>query len=181
MVFVSYIDALAYCGWVGATLPTEAQFEYLLRANSPQRTRYPWGDSVSPPKRFGNYFGNEFKEAYDFSGDTRGTVVNSDFTYRDNHPWLAPVGSYLADANGLFDISGNASEWCRNPFTPALDREPYQKSAGGRLIYPRVLRGGGCFSPPGALRCAWRRESSHDSTRQDYGFRCVRPTRIDAR
>ncbi len=43
MVGVDWHNAAAYCQWVGARVPTEAEREYAARG--PERRAFPWGDS----------------------------------------------------------------------------------------------------------------------------------------
>ena len=63
VTLVSWNDAQAYCKWAGCQLPTETQFEYLLR-NGAESAVYPWGSTPNPPTRRGNYRGEEFARAY---------------------------------------------------------------------------------------------------------------------
>lgn len=160
VVFVTWEDSRAYCAWVGARLPTESEFEYLLRQGT--KSLYPWGDEPTPPEGYGNYVGIEMaeqirdEEPYGLPG------------YRDRHVRRAPVGSYLADSNGLFDISGNVAEWCEDEFVY------YNQQPTNEPGVTRIIRGGSFYSHPGRLRCSWRTTAGPTGGREWWGFRCAR-------
>ena len=126
-------------------LPTEAQWEYACRAGT--TTTYSYGDSAN-----GAYM-----------------------WYKDNSSSQThEVGTKLPNAWGLYDMHGNALEWCLDwdggLSSPQTD--PLCSSSGSR----RVLRGGGWFN--GAVFCASSGRSRYDpSDGNNYyslGFRLVR-------
>src|SRR5690606_34462508 len=108
VVHVSARDAQAYADWLSEVsgeryrLPSEAEFEYALRAGG--SGRYPWGDDAPPPG-VGNLTG-----ARDRSPGGRGWS-NAFKDYGDGHWGPAPVASFTANAFGLHDLEGNVSEW----------------------------------------------------------------------
>lgn len=116
---------------------------------------YPWGNFID--KSMANY-----------SGD--GTT---------------PVGSYSPNAYGLYDVVGNAWEWCldvykadfysvsprRNPLAGASLTEILETSP--TVKDHRVVRSGYWYNLPMYVRGADRYKLSPDSTHRGGGFRCV--------
>src|SRR5690606_28755818 len=98
VLHVSARDAQAYADWLAEVsgqhyrLPSEAEFEYALRAGG--EGRFPWGDG-DPPEGVGNLTGGE-----DRSPGGRGWS-NAFKGYGDGHWGPAPVGSFRANAFGL--------------------------------------------------------------------------------
>ena len=169
---VSAKDAAAYAEWLSAQagqryrLPSEAEFEYALRAGTP--SRFPWGEG-SPPPRSGNYTGG-----LDVSPSGR-KWQNAFAGYGDGAWGPAPVGSYRANPYGLHDLVGNVSEWVADCWHDGYRRAPGDGSAwvnpGCRI---RVVRGGSWSSSPAQTRSAWRMGSGADNTNARTGFRVVR-------
>ena len=92
--------------------------------------------------------------------------------YDDRHELWAPVASLDPNAFGLFDLSGNVSEWVAGWFA-AYPNGPQKRPVGPRGGPLRILRGGGWRSPPAELRCAARIPHMPAYNSTDTGFRCV--------
>ena len=88
---------------------------------------------------------------------------------------IVPVGSYLPNAWGLFDMHGNVAEWCSDWYDAAYyGKCPEQDPKGpgdGKL---KVVRGGAWNSSGVGLRSA--RRSGYNPTIRlgSIGFRCVK-------
>lgn len=172
VVHVSAEDAAAYARWLSDQtgheyrLPSEAEFEYMLRAGS--QSRFPWGDGAPPPGA-GNFTG-----ARDESPSGR-RWRNAFEGYGDEAWGPARVGSYSANAYGLHDLAGNVSEWVADCWHESYRRAPVD---GQAWINPgcqdKVVRGGSWASSPTQTRSAWRLGSDKDTTNPRVGFRVVR-------
>jgi len=151
----------------GYRLPTEAEAEYLLRAGSGDDP-FPWGAFLPPPQRSGN-----------FADKTAKSVLGEAMPdYDDPFVATAPAGSFKADKNGLYDITGNVAEWTHDTYLAVYpaNPSPLVDYTGGkpRAKALRVVRGAG-FRDHNAkeLRSAYRRTASDPA--KDIGFRVVLP------
>lgn len=172
VVNVSWNDAKAYADWLSKRtgkvyrLPSEAEFEYALRAGT--TTRYWWGDGT-PDKRVENLTG-----ALDRSRNGR-RWSNAFRGYRDAYWGPAPVMSFMANPFGLYDINGNVSEWVADCWHDSYLRAPRDGSA---WINPgcsaRVVRGGSWGSAPEQDRSAYRQGVEATVRSARVGFRVVR-------
>ena len=158
-VNVSPNDAKAWCEWLSKKegkryrLPTDAEWSAAVGGGT-----YPWGEGWPPPNNFGNYCGQEFKTAeaiayaksYGMQAGQWGVIGG----FRDRHVFTAPVGSYAPNGLGIYDLSGNAWEWCEDK---------------------AVLRGGSFINGRrDALQSSFRDYDYAPAGRYDYlGFRCV--------
>jgi serine/threonine-protein kinase len=127
VVFVSYIDALAYCRWAGLTLPTEWLWEKAARGSDGRAV--PWGNSSRD------------------IDETKLANVKSSGTVK--------VGSYPRTRTpyGCEDMVGNVSEWCQPgkpniydtmpPACPDVEVPENGKAIMGYLRGISFLRSGG--------------------------------------
>lgn len=172
VVHVSWNDAAAYAKWLADVsdrpyrLPTEAEFEYVLRAGS--QTAYWWGDG--PPDRvLANLTGSN-----DLSKGKR-SWAKAFPGYGDGFWGPAPVRSYEANPFGLYDIDGNVSEWVEDCWHDSYRRAPDTPQA---WVNPgcesRVVRGGSWGSAPGQSRSAYRVASGASVAGGRVGFRVAR-------
>ena len=173
VMHVSVRDAEAYAAWLSEQtgryyrLPSEAEFEYALRAGS--NGRYPWGNARVPPEGSGNFTGSK-----DVSPGGR-HWQNAFAGYGDGYWGAAPVARFRANAWGLHDIGGNLSEWVADCWHASYRRAP---ADGAAWFNPgcrqRVVRGGNWANAPEQTRAAWRLSQDSDVTSARIGFRLVR-------
>lgn len=169
VVMVSWNDAQAFVEWLngktdgpGYRLPTEAQWEYAARAGT--ATPFFWG--YKPSAAYANFGDLSYSRAY-----PRDTRVNRG--YNDGFVQTAPVGSFKPNPWGLYDMAGNAAEWCRDwygEYSGEHQDDPAGPGSGDR----RVLRGGAWSIGAAGLRSAGRNCNTPDLRLSDIGFRLVR-------
>jgi formylglycine-generating enzyme required for sulfatase activity len=91
------------------------------------------------------------------------------------------VGGKQPNAFGLYDMSGNVSEWCGDVYHDNYHGAPTNGSAWvtGGESQKRVLRGGGWFDRAVYLRSAARFKDSSDYREYGIGFRVVAVARTN--
>jgi formylglycine-generating enzyme required for sulfatase activity len=135
-------------------LPTEAEWEYTCRAGT--TTAYAFGDRISPAQA--NYDGR-----YPLPGQDQGRYRGA----------TTRVGSFEANAWGVFDMHGNVWEWCADeycdyPSKPSTD--PFN-TCSSKL---NVIRGGSWYFGADSARSAMRYTHEPQLKGFSIGFRVVR-------
>jgi formylglycine-generating enzyme required for sulfatase activity/serine/threonine protein kinase len=187
-VNVNRDDAEAFCAWLTAReldagrlragqryrLPTDREWSRAVGlpeepGDTPEQrdgrthNQYPWGKQWPPPSGVGN-----FSEPTASSGGARRSARGGKSTLRrtpagEAYTQTAPVGSFAPNEFGLYDLSGNAWEWCADPY-----------KASGALRDWGVLRGGSWADHgPGILLSSYRNVVAREERDVIYGFRCV--------
>jgi len=166
VVSVSWHDAEAYCRWAGKRLPTEAEFEYATRAGT--QTTYWWGNGIPGTRRVANVADESAKNT--FSAIMAG--------YDDGYVKTAPVGSFEANPFGLFDMTGNVSEWTADWYDGNYYRiSPSRNPTGALSGQSKVIRGGSWNDAPVSLRSANRLWVLPSLRYAPLGFRCAQDAR----
>ena len=160
VVNVSWDDSQAYVSWLSSRtrqhyrLLTEAEWEYVARAGS--STAYSWGNEI------GSNRAN--CRAYEDEGTCGDQWVNT-----------APVGSFQANAFGVYDMHGNVWEWVEDCWNGSYAGAPSDGSAcRAGDCDRRVLRGNSWYGFPSWLRSADRDRFTAVERSSDGGFRVAR-------
>jgi formylglycine-generating enzyme required for sulfatase activity len=139
-------------------LPTEAEWEYACRGGRPSSQPFGVGDGHTLSSREANFNGN-----YSYGSAAKG--LNLESTCR--------VGSYPANALGLFDMRGNVWEWCADwcgPYPRGDATNPPGPSEGS----VRATRGGCWNGGAGYCRAAFRGRAAPSYRDFGLGFRLAR-------
>ena len=171
VVNVSWNDAVAFCKWLsgkeGKTfrLPTEAEWEYACRAGT--TTRYSSGDDPETLAKVGNVADATFRAK--FPSYKYGIKASDGFVF------TAPVGKFKPNAFGLYDMHGNAWQWCSDWYgAEYYAASPVDDPTGPDSGNGRVLRGGSWIGGPYSTRSSLRFRFAPVDRKIDTGFRVAR-------
>ncbi|ALH95951.1 formylglycine-generating sulfatase enzyme [Acinetobacter equi] len=154
-------------------LPTEVEWEYAARADS--STSYYWGND--PQRNQACQYANVLDI------NTILALPNTknweSFKCDDGYAFTAPVGQFLPNAFGLYDMSANAREWIddcwHNDYRGAPNTNQRWESDGDGLCHFPVLRGGSWIYNTYNVRIAYRNAYFSSQARSNmWGFRLVR-------
>ena len=176
VVCVSWEDAQAYARWLSEQtgqdyrLPSEAEWEYAARAGT--TTAYSWGNDIDEICGYANGMDTSMAAAYPVDG----LGVDMAAKCSDGAVWTVPVGLYVPNDFGLYDMHGNVWEWVQDCWHESYRRAPSDGTAwtSGGDCSLRVLRGGSWYYNPRYLRSANRDWNTTGNRLNISGFRVAR-------
>ena len=174
VVGVSWQQAMAFCAWRtlyknayqkskrrqyvnSFRLPTEAEWEYAARGGLESAT-YPWGGPYAKDDR-GCFLANFKPLRGDYAADQSLYTVEAD--------------SYKENEFGLFNMSGNVSEWVASSYDPGSYEysSTMNPNVNDRQNMRKVVRGGSWKDVAYFLQVSTRDYEYADSARSYIGFR----------
>jgi formylglycine-generating enzyme len=159
---VTWFEAIEYCGKVGKRLPSEVEWEIAAKGGIHSNNGiYPWGAS----------FDGNNANFCDRNCDHHWSKKE----YDDGFSKTAPVGSYVENGYGLYDMAGNVWEWVADWYDPKFYKKADRYHPRGPVTgINRALRGGSWSDRPDYMRVAKRGAHFPSKRYDDYGFRCAK-------
>lgn len=166
---VNWQDTQQYLNWLnsqtdqpGYRLPTEAEWEYFARANSD--AVFHLGNSLNSQQA-------NFDAARPYPPEPSDEPLDS-----LRRRATVPVGSYPANAFGIYDVLGNVSEWVADCYAADAysTHNNYPAAVSGPDDCRRVIRGGTSHYSATYSRSANRTGIKASSRNLDIGFRVVK-------
>ncbi|WP_281269742.1 formylglycine-generating enzyme family protein [Marinomonas aquiplantarum] len=174
VVCVSYQDVQTYANWLSDItgqnyrLPTELEWDYAATPGTD--TTFLWGERLVNQCNYAN------------AADLTPSSLGRSWTYKanciDDYWYTAPVGRYLPNKFGLYDMAGNVAEWVQGCF---VSQDTYKLHGGVNdedkapiNCKHHIIKGGSWASVTLKLRPHIQGKFPNGLTYNTIGFRLVR-------
>ena len=187
VVAVSWEDAQGFCQWLTEKeitegklskglkyrLPTDEEWSWAVglppelggtpaEKSGKNSVDFPWGKDYPPRQKVGNYADETFHAKFPPKKNEKEKRMDDLWIegYTDGYATTSPVGSFPANAYGLYDMGGNVWQWCED-WSDASHKG-------------RVMRGASWnLNDRGLLLSSLRNLNSPGLRYNNVGFRCV--------
>jgi formylglycine-generating enzyme required for sulfatase activity len=191
VVSMSWDDAQAFCQWLTEKetaegkltpgqryrLPTDEEWSWAVglpseQGSTPEEKRrnnvadiFPWGTEWPPTTKVGNYADETFHAQFPPRKNEKDGRMENGWNegYTDGFATTSPVGSFQANAYGLYDMGGNVWEWCEDWWN--ADNEARVRRGSSWRYFGRA-----------DMRSSGRSNNAPTVRISDIGFRCVLET-----
>lgn len=149
----AFVRTLREMTGLNFSLPTEAQWEYACRAGT--STRFYWGDDLD--------YADMDAHAWYFDN---AEDIGEDYAHA--------AGQKTPNAWGLYDTTGNVSEWCQDWYQSDLGENQENNPDGPSSGTDKLQRGGSWSSFANNCRAANRTHKEPNLANTRYGLRILR-------
>ncbi len=167
VTLVSWYGATAYAKWLSQRtgksyrLPTEEEWEYAAGGG---KAHQKWAGTNSAGKKLSQY-ANLCDQACAVK-NWRYQILN------DGYAYTAPVGSFKPNKFGLYDMTGNAHEWCNSRYFESYIIPQHPSQDPEDISY--VFRGGSWINKPANVLTSSRFSAEPEYCTTVLGFRLAK-------